>query len=79
MAGLSTSDAALDVRALVTGNLAAAGALSAGLLVIFQPRNSNALVRSFAGSWMTAVAVAAALMLAVLQLSTVAPFLYFNF
>ena len=79
MAGLSPSADWTSVRALVAGNAAAASALAAGMLVVFQRSNSNALVRSFAGSWMTAVAAAAALTLAVLQLSTVAPFLYFNF
>jgi len=79
MAGLSSSADWASVRALVAGNAAAASALAAGMLVVFQRSNSNALVRSFAGSWMTAVAAAAALTLAVLQLSTVAPFLYFNF
>ena len=79
MAGLSSSADWASVRALVGGNTAAASALAAGMLVVFQRSNSNALVRSFAGSWMTAVAAAAALTLAVLQLSTVAPFLYFNF
>ena len=79
MAGLSSSADWASVRALVAGNAAAASALAAGMLVVFQRSNSNALVRSFAGSWMTAVAAAAALTFAVLQLSTVAPFLYFNF
>jgi D-alanyl-lipoteichoic acid acyltransferase DltB (MBOAT superfamily) len=79
MAAVPTPADWADVHALVTGNMAAASALAAGVLVVFQRRNSNALVASFAGSWRTAVAAAAALTLAVLQLSTVAPFLYFNF
>jgi hypothetical protein len=49
------------------------------LLVVFRRRNSNALARELAASWLMAAATAAALTLAVLQLGTVAPFLYFNF
>jgi len=67
------------LASLLDRDLAAALALGAGLLIVFQRRNSNALVRDISASWLVAAATAAALTLSVLQLSNVAPFLYFNF
>jgi hypothetical protein len=80
MAGVAPASAdAAAVRTLLSANTAALAALTAGLLVVFRRRNSNALAGELAGSWLAAAATATALTLAVLQLGTVAPFLYFNF
>jgi len=68
-----------QIRTLLPANTGAVAALTAGLLVVFRRRNSNALADELAGSWLAAAAIAGALVLAVLQLGTVAPFLYFNF
>jgi alginate O-acetyltransferase complex protein AlgI len=58
---------------------AALSAMLAGLLVVFRRTNSNALVRHVGASLAVAAATATALTVAILQLSKVAPFLYFNF
>jgi D-alanyl-lipoteichoic acid acyltransferase DltB (MBOAT superfamily) len=80
MAGVAPASAdAAGVRTLLSADTAALSGLIAGLLVVFRRRNSNALAGALAGSWLAAAATAAALTLAVLQLGTVAPFLYFNF
>jgi len=79
MTGVSATTDWPSVHALMLANIAAICALAAGTLIVFTHRNSNDLVHSFAGSWIAAAAATAALTLAVLQLSTVAPFLYFNF
>jgi len=79
MTGMSPKADWPAVQTLLSANIAALCALIAGTLIVFRRRNSNELVDSFDGSWMAAAAATAALTLAVLQLSTVAPFLYFNF
>jgi len=79
MTGMSPMADWPAVQTLLSANIAALCALIAGTLIVFRRRNSNELVDSFDGSWMAAAAATAALTLAVLQLSTVAPFLYFNF
>jgi len=79
MAGSASTQTHPGVRPLIEGNAAAVAALVAGVIVVFQRRNSNALVGAFSGSWFAAGATAAALTLAMLQLGNVAPFLYFNF
>jgi alginate O-acetyltransferase complex protein AlgI len=80
MAGAASAGAdAGSTRPLLVANTAAVASLAAGLLIVFRRRNSNALARELAGSWLAAAATAAALTLAALQLGNVAPFLYFNF
>jgi D-alanyl-lipoteichoic acid acyltransferase DltB (MBOAT superfamily) len=80
MAGVASAGADFgQIRTLLSADTAAVAALAAGLLVVFRRRNSNALAGELAGSWLAAAATATALALAVLQLGTVAPFLYFNF
>jgi D-alanyl-lipoteichoic acid acyltransferase DltB (MBOAT superfamily) len=81
MAGAApVRDEALGTLAhLLAENTPAALAFIAGIAVVFRRRNSNDLVRGFSASWIVAAATAAALTLSVLQLSNVAPFLYFNF
>jgi len=85
MTGASTPAAtsATGVREALSGlwnaQPAAVLAMLAGLAVVFRRRNSNALVRDVSPSWLVAAATAAALTVTVLQLSNVAPFLYFNF
>lgn len=56
-----------------------ASALLIGLAVLAWRRNSNALVEDFRPSWPRGAAVAAGLLISVLQLGKVTPFLYFNF
>ena len=73
-------DEALGTLAhLLAENTPAALAFIAGNAAVCRRRNSNDLLRGFSASWIVAAATAAALTLSVLQLSNVAPFLYFNF
>ena len=80
-AGVTVTHASIraTIDALLAAHLAAALSFAAGAAIVFRRRNSNALVREVSASWFVAAATAAALTLSVLQLSNVAPFLYFNF
>jgi len=67
------------VAPLMTAYPSATLSLMVGAAVVFQRRNSNALVREMSDSWIFAAWTAAAFVISVLQLNNVAPFLYFNF
>jgi len=86
MAGLSApvgTSGTVDIRdtvATLAGSQASALlSLIAGTAIVFQRKNSNTYVQELSPSWVFAAGTAAALVAAVLQLSDVAPFLYFNF
>jgi D-alanyl-lipoteichoic acid acyltransferase DltB (MBOAT superfamily) len=74
------SRSALDaLTQLLSSQPLATAAFIAGMAVVFVRRNSNDLVGELRASTLVAAATATALTLAILQLGTVAPFLYFNF
>ena len=88
MSGVSTFSAGVTgalgsaqriVALLTMTHPGAMSSLVVGVAIVFQRRNSNALVRGMSASWVFAAWTAAALVISVLQLSNVAPFLYFNF
>jgi alginate O-acetyltransferase complex protein AlgI len=86
MAGLSapvsasgTVDLRDTVATLASSQATALLSLIAGTAIVFQRKNSNTYVQELSPSWVFAAGTAAALVAAVLQLSDVAPFLYFNF